>query len=83
MTRELRPQSNISDLVDYLLEMGIDIHIFMPDNLCQMLQIRADWGDARCAKSIDMTMYKNAPPELRNMIVTRTVNELVDELIRF
>lgn len=88
MNRELRPESNVSDLVDYLLEMGVDIHILAPDERLSSLQIRVDCADAcgrliRSANSIDIITYKSAPPELRNMIVTRTINELVDELIRF
>ena len=89
MSRELLPESNISDLVDYLLEMGVDVHILAPDDHIPSLQIRADCGNAsygqriRCVKSINMFTYKSAPPELRNMIIAQTISELIEELRRF
>ena len=88
MSRELLPESNISDLVDYLLEMGVDIHMLVPDDRVPSLQIRVDCEDThgrliRCVKCIDMIRYKSATPELRNMVVTRTISELIKELARF
>jgi len=87
MSRELNPEANVSDLVDYLLETGVDIHILVPDGRVPSLQIRADCEDVygkliRCIKCIDMIKYKSAVPEVQNMIVMQTIHDLVEELAR-
>ena len=88
MSTGLSPESNVGDLIDYLLERGIDIHIFMPNGHDPSLQIRLDCADAygrpiKNVKCIDMIKYKSATPETRNMIVAQTIHELIKELTIF
>lgn len=87
MTKGLSPESNVGDLVDYLLEKGVDIHILVPDDRVPSLQIRVDCEDTygrliRHVKCIDMVKYKSVTPEVRNMVVTQTIRELLEELTR-
>lgn len=94
MNKELSPESNVGDLVDYLLEKRVDIRISVPDDYVPSLEIRVACADAygkhrlsrngpiRCIKYIDLNQYKCAPPELRNMIITQTIHELIESLER-
>ena len=86
MIKELDPTSNTGDLVDYLLEYGVNVHIFVPDGRESSFEIMADHTTAggrrmRCAKRIDLNQYKCSPPELRSMIMTQTIHTMVEELI--
>jgi len=86
MHKELDPTSNVGDLVDYLLDHDVIMHIFPPSSRESSFEIRADrintCGErARCAKRIDLNQYKCAPPELRNMIVTQAIYSIIEELV--
>lgn len=86
MIKELDPTSSVGDLVDYLLEYGVDIHILVSDNSEKVLEIKGDYTPSggkqlKCAKCIDLYQYKHSPPELRSMIMTQTIYSMVEELI--
>ena len=88
MRKEPSPESNVSDLVDYLLSHGVNIHIFVPDDLMPFIKIKGDCIDRQgkqliCSKCISMNLYKSESPEMRNVIVAQALYSLIEELFQF
>ena len=88
MSAGLNPESNAGDLIDYLFDHGVSMHILAPDSSDPFFRIRVDCTDAygtpmACVKCIDVIRYKSAVPEVRNMVVTQTIRELIKELTYF
>lgn len=86
MIKELDPTSDVGNLMDYLIEHGVNVHILVPDGNEQSFEIVAVYTiasgrRAKCTKRIDLNQYRCLPSELRNMIMTRTIHAMVEELV--